>query len=408
MNAPTRLADIPLVVGVTSHRNLAASEVEPIRQLVRDFFASLKREFSELPLVVLSALAEGGDRLVAREALAAGARLIAPLPLSQVSYAEDFIDAESRATFESCASEPKSCNCRLVRGNTLAAVAVHGEARDRQYAQAGVFVASHSHILLTLWDGHESDLLGGTAQVVRYALHGVMPGLIERRRRRTRVARQQRRKHRLPHRLFAHRRHRRAATAAGFACSHCRRAGSARHRRGRATRACRMNSIACSCACRNSTSINTPSQMKSCPRATASANEADTAAATSWTNCSRSPMAWRSISSERVLVGDARHACPRGTDRHRLRLLFRSAYRSAVPVLWNLCVHRPVRRGRAAGMAGASNDWHRKYVDYRALAEGLRVQRWWRRAGIVEAGSSAFAHDNFCGSRTSNWAGSAT
>jgi uncharacterized protein DUF4231 len=40
-------------------------------------------------------------------------------------------------------------------------------------------------------------------------------------------------------------------------------------------------------------------------------------------------------------------------------------------------------------------DWHRKYIDYRALAEGLRVQRWWRRAGIVGAGSSAFAHDNF-------------
>ncbi|HTA64887.1 MAG TPA: DUF4231 domain-containing protein, partial [Xanthomonadaceae bacterium] len=40
-------------------------------------------------------------------------------------------------------------------------------------------------------------------------------------------------------------------------------------------------------------------------------------------------------------------------------------------------------------------DWHRKYIDYRALAEGLRVQRWWRRAGIIEAGSSAFAHDNF-------------
>jgi hypothetical protein len=40
-------------------------------------------------------------------------------------------------------------------------------------------------------------------------------------------------------------------------------------------------------------------------------------------------------------------------------------------------------------------DWHRKYVDYRALAEGLRVQRWWRRAGVVKAGSSAFAHDNF-------------
>ena len=40
-------------------------------------------------------------------------------------------------------------------------------------------------------------------------------------------------------------------------------------------------------------------------------------------------------------------------------------------------------------------DWHRKYVDYRALAEGLRVQRWWQRAGINAGDSSAFAHDNF-------------
>jgi hypothetical protein len=40
-------------------------------------------------------------------------------------------------------------------------------------------------------------------------------------------------------------------------------------------------------------------------------------------------------------------------------------------------------------------DWHRKYVDYRALAEGLRVQRWWRRAGVAAEGPSAFAHDDF-------------
>ncbi|MFY8207607.1 MAG: hypothetical protein ACOVKN_11305, partial [Arenimonas sp.] len=32
---------------------------------------------------------------------------------------------------------------------------------------------------------------------------------------------------------------------------------------------------------------------------------------------------------------------------------------------------------------------------YRALAEGLRVQSYWRRAGIVDTGRLAFAHDNF-------------
>ena len=39
--------------------------------------------------------------------------------------------------------------------------------------------------------------------------------------------------------------------------------------------------------------------------------------------------------------------------------------------------------------------WHRKYLDYRALAEGLRVQSYWRRAGISLTGDAEFARDNF-------------
>jgi hypothetical protein len=41
------------------------------------------------------------------------------------------------------------------------------------------------------------------------------------------------------------------------------------------------------------------------------------------------------------------------------------------------------------------HDWHRKYIDYRALAEGLRVQTFWRRAGLTMTGDPEFAHDNF-------------
>ena len=40
-------------------------------------------------------------------------------------------------------------------------------------------------------------------------------------------------------------------------------------------------------------------------------------------------------------------------------------------------------------------DWHRKYLDYRALAEGLRVQGYWRRAGISLTGDPEFAQDSF-------------
>jgi hypothetical protein len=39
--------------------------------------------------------------------------------------------------------------------------------------------------------------------------------------------------------------------------------------------------------------------------------------------------------------------------------------------------------------------WHRKYLDYRALAEGLRIQAYWRRAGVSTGSAHEFAHDNF-------------
>jgi len=39
--------------------------------------------------------------------------------------------------------------------------------------------------------------------------------------------------------------------------------------------------------------------------------------------------------------------------------------------------------------------WHRKYLDYRALAEGLRVQSYWHRAGLSLSGDAEFARDNF-------------
>ncbi|HWS41392.1 MAG TPA: hypothetical protein VN247_08935, partial [Arenimonas sp.] len=47
-----------------------------------------------------------------------------------------------------------------------------------------------------------------------------------------------------------------------------------------------------------------------------------------------------------------------------------------------------------AGLA-KRREWHRKYIDYRVLAEGLRVQSYWRRAGIVDNSTPSFVHENF-------------
>ena len=48
---------------------------------------------------------------------------------------------------------------------------------------------------------------------------------------------------------------------------------------------------------------------------------------------------------------------------------------------------------------GAGRSWHRKYLDYRTLAEGLRVQLYWAAAGVRSGNKSKFSHDDFLQSK---------
>src|SRR4051794_34645806 len=178
---------IPLAIGVTSHRNIPAAQIGAIRERVREFFARLARDYPDLPLTVASALAQGGDQLVAEEALAIGARLIAVLPMERAQYAEDFLDAAEHARFDALCARAEVIELPRVAGNSLddANAAPTGLARDRHYAQAGVYISSHCHILLAIWDGKSSDRLGGTAQTVEYHLFGTRPASAERRRTRS-------------------------------------------------------------------------------------------------------------------------------------------------------------------------------------------------------------------------------
>jgi hypothetical protein len=49
----------------------------------------------------------------------------------------------------------------------------------------------------------------------------------------------------------------------------------------------------------------------------------------------------------------------------------------------------------AVNFFAVRGNWHRKYLDYRTLAEGLRVQFYWAAAGVTSGNVTKFAHDNF-------------
>ena len=168
---------VPLVVAVTGHRDLLPTELPGIRDRVSEFLSSMQRDYPDRRLRVMSPLAEGADRLVAEVALELGIDLIVPMPMAKSLYEADFRTAESRQQFELlCARASEIYELPVAKGNTAAGISSDGPERSRQYAQLGVFLCAHCHILLAVWDGKLTGDLGGTAQVVKFHHDDIMPG----------------------------------------------------------------------------------------------------------------------------------------------------------------------------------------------------------------------------------------
>ena len=170
-------SSLPMVVAVTGHRDLVPEEMDGIRRRVADLLTRLKNEYPERTISVMSSLAEGADRVVARVALELGIRIVVPLPMSREFYEEDFTTSESLQEFdELCSSADEIFELPLVRGLSVDDIRTSDAERSKQYAQLGVFLCAHCHILLALWDGKPGTELGGTGQVVRFHHDDIMPG----------------------------------------------------------------------------------------------------------------------------------------------------------------------------------------------------------------------------------------
>jgi len=155
-------------VGVTGHRQLPhdprlVQQVDRAIERIQDLAASA--DGSRPRLTAISALAEGADRLVAREILREpGAMLEVPLPLPPAEYMQDFDTKCSRQEFES-----------LLRRADLILTMPTSPSRTEAYEAAGHYIVDHCHVLLALWNGKPARGQGGTAEIVALALRRHLP-----------------------------------------------------------------------------------------------------------------------------------------------------------------------------------------------------------------------------------------
>src|ERR1017187_4676800 len=113
-------AQAPLVVGITGHRDLRDEDLRELSIAIESIFTDLKGGYPSTPLILLSALAEGADRLAAQVALSneIGAHLFVPLPMEQAIYEKDF-QGDSLIEFRALLEQAKGhFELPLVEGNT--------------------------------------------------------------------------------------------------------------------------------------------------------------------------------------------------------------------------------------------------------------------------------------------------
>lgn len=144
-------------IGVTGHRILA--EMEKIEAGIAAALKFIEQKFPGEKLSVVSSLAEGADRLVARQVLSRPrSRLIVPLPLPEPEYLNDFHSKESKEEF------------LLFLNQTDEVIELPpAPTREEAYEAAGKYVLNHCDILITVWDGQGAQGVGGTGGIVAEA-----------------------------------------------------------------------------------------------------------------------------------------------------------------------------------------------------------------------------------------------
>lgn len=170
------------MIGVTGHRDLRAEDRDRLAQEVGKAFEAIGQRHRHTPLVLLTALAEGADRLVTGVALRSGMRLIVVLPMPRALYEEDFLPPTALKRPEGAEGALDEFRRLLDAADEvleLPLLASEEEFRRSptrralQYEQVGAFIALHSQVLLTLWDGVSPPMVGGTSEVIRFQLNGV-------------------------------------------------------------------------------------------------------------------------------------------------------------------------------------------------------------------------------------------
>lgn len=181
-------ARLVLRVGITGHRPNKLGEpgtatYKAVERSVRDALLAIKTSLHRIagtealkdvyakkdPLLrIISALAEGADRMAADEAVAPCSELQVILPFASDEYERDFKTNASKDEFRALMARANGAVMTL--DGTRA-------AENRSYRAAGRMMLRQSDVVIAVWDGEPAESDAGTGAIAAAALSARIPVL---------------------------------------------------------------------------------------------------------------------------------------------------------------------------------------------------------------------------------------
>ena len=158
---------LPFILAVTGHRDLHEADVPVLSSKVRALLTEIRDACPHTRIELLTPLAEGADRVAAKAAQDLGIPFIAVLPMEPAEYKKDFTDDRARLEFDALLA--------AAAGSIVLPAPAASALRPEAYVGVAAYIVQHAHVLMALWDGVHLNKRGGTSEVVRACLEGPDP-----------------------------------------------------------------------------------------------------------------------------------------------------------------------------------------------------------------------------------------
>lgn len=167
------LYEIPFVVGITGHRDLLPAQLPAIRAAIETLLKRLVGTHPDLRIQLLCAMADGADLLVADVALDLGIDVLALLTFPEDICRADLASEEARAAFDRVMARAERLELPLPPDITRESLGTDGPQRDQQYQRAGLLLARYCSLLVAIWDGRPTNHVAGSARVIEFHRRGL-------------------------------------------------------------------------------------------------------------------------------------------------------------------------------------------------------------------------------------------